>query len=164
MAKFIKQVSGVLTEESTVAVGGAPNAAKVPELDGTGRLDVTMMPTGIGADTSTLVTTEALNAGDFVNVYNNAGAFNIRKADRSNGRPAHGFVLTAVANAASGVVYFEGTNGAVTGQVPGNVFLGTAGAGSAIPATTTGHISQIVGFATSATSINFQYNNPITLA
>lgn len=43
MPKFLKQVSGVLTEESTIATSaGAGDAAKVPQLNGSGVLDLTI--------------------------------------------------------------------------------------------------------------------------
>jgi hypothetical protein len=75
------------------------------------------MPTGIGADTASITASEALAAGDLVNIYDSTGA-KCRKADAStSGKEAHGFVLAAVESAASATVYFEGSNTQVTGIV-----------------------------------------------
>lgn len=144
---------------------GAGDAGKVVALDGAGKIDVTMMPTGIGADTASITASEALAAGDFVNIWNSTGA-KVRKADATSaGKEAHGFVISAVSNGASATVYFEGSNTAVTGQVPGPVFLATtAGAATTTAPSTAGNIVQRIGFATSATSINFQSQPPVTLA
>lgn len=53
-----------------------------PALDASGRLDSSVMPVGIGADTATIQTSEALASGDYVNIHDDvAGAFRVRKAD-----------------------------------------------------------------------------------
>lgn len=193
--KFIRNVAGQLTEEPTLTTSagagdadrlpalnaagvldlsivngkntsaGAGDAGKLAALDGAGRIDNSMMPVGIGADTAIIPASEALSAGDFVNVWNSGGA-RVRKADATvAGKEAHGFVLAAVANAANATVYFEGTNTGVTGQTPGNVFLSTtAGIAAAAAPSVAGNVVQRVGFATSATAINFQSQIPVTLA
>lgn len=192
--KFIKNAAGALTEEAalTTSAGagdaqkvpalnasgildlsivngkatsaGAGDAGKLAALDGAGRLDATMMPVGIGADTQIIVASETLAAGDFVNIWSSTG-FKARKADNTiAGKEAHGFVLSGVAAAANATVYFEGTNTAVTGQTPGNVFLGVTGQAAAAAPTSAGNVVQRIGIATSATSINFQSQPPITLA
>lgn len=150
---------------STITSAGAGDSGKHPRLDGAGRLDSTVLPVGVGADTAVIVTSEALAAGDYVNIWNSTGA-KARKADATvAGKEAHGFVLAAVAAAANATVYFEGTNTAVTGQTPGVVFLSTtAGVGTSTAPTAAGNVVQRVGFATSATAVNFQSGTPITLA
>lgn len=145
---------------------GAADAGKIPQLDAAGRLDSSMMPVGIGADTSSITASEALAAGDWVNIHNSSGA-KVRKADAStSGKEAHGFVLAAVSNGAQATVYFEGTNTQVTGQTPGNVFLSaiTPGAGAAAAPTTAGQVVQRLGIAVSATAVNFEAQQPIVLA
>lgn len=193
--KFIRNNAGTLTEEAALvdsagaadanripalnasgvldatiinaknASAGAADAGKIPQLDGAGRLSATMMPVGFGDDTTTLTTTEALAAGDFVNVWNSTGA-KVRKADATTaGKEAHGFVLAAAASGASATVYFEGTNTAVTGATPGLVFLATtAGGATSTAPSAAGNVVQRIGFAISATAINFQSNDPIVLA
>ena len=144
---------------------GAGDAGKVVALDGSGRIDPTMMPVGLGADTASIQASEALSAGDFVNIWNSGGA-RVRKADAAvAGKEAHGFVLAGVASGAQATVYFEGTNTGVTGQTPGNVFLSTtAGLAATAAPSAAGNVVQRIGFATSASAINFQAQTPVTLA
>lgn len=158
--------SGIL-DDTIINATVASSANKVVKLDGSGKLDVTVLPTGIGADTAAITASEALAAGDLVNVWNNAGTANVRKADGSvSGKEAHGFVLSAVSSSASATVYFEGTNTQCTGLTPGVQFLSTSTAGksTSTPATGAGKVSQVVGFAISATAMNFQAETPIVLA
>lgn len=164
--KILTQVAGGLVEVETVQTGGGPSANLVPSLNAAGQLDVTMMPTGIGADTSVIEADGALAAGDFVNLYNDGGIPKVRKADATAlATVAHGFVLDAVANAANATVYWEGTNTAVTGQTPGKVFLSTsAGLASTTAPAASANIVQCIGIATSATTINFEPAQPIVLA
>ena len=154
---------GVLNATQTSA--GAADAAKVLQLDASGRIDSSAMPVGIGADTASITTSEALVAGDLVNIWNSTGA-KARKADPATaGKEAHGFVLVGVASGALATVYFEGTNTAVTGLTPGPQFLGpTAGKSSNTAPTSAGSVVQRVGFATSATALNFNASDPIVLA
>ena len=165
MAKYLAQTAGVFTEVQTGATGGATDANKIPNLDGNGRLTSAMMPTGIGSDTAVIVASEALAAGDFVNIHNSTGA-KVRKADATvSGKEAHGFVLAAVASAGNATVYFEGLNDQVTGQTPGKVFLGTtAGLGQTAAPSTAGQTVQVIGVAVSPTSVNVEFGVPITLA
>jgi len=165
MAKYIANVSGTLTEVAGLATSaGAGDAGKIPQLDGTGRLDTSLMPVGIGADTAAVTASEALAAGDLVNIHNSGGA-RVRKADASTaGKEAHGFVLAAVANAATATVYFEGTNTQVTGLTAGAQYLSTTpGTATATAPSGAGNVVQRVGFATGATSLNFQSGVPVVL-
>lgn len=164
--KFLRLVAGVLTEVFGVQTSaGAANAGDLVSLDDTGRIDNTMMPVGIGADTAIIPTSEALAAGDWVNIWNSTGA-KARKADGTvAGKEAHGFVLAAVTSGGNATVYFEGTNTQVSGQTPGAVFLSTtAGQGTTTPPSATGNVVQRIGFAVSATAVNFQSQPPVTLA
>lgn len=193
--KFIKNAAGQLAEEAALTTSaGAGDADRVPALnasgvldltivngkassagvgdanklvalDGAGRIDNTMMPAGIGADTASIITSEALAASDFVNIWNSTGA-KVRKADATvAGKEAHGFVLAGAAAGAPATVYFEGTNTGVTGQTPGPVFLSTtAGLATATAPSAAGNVVQRIGFAVSATAVNFQSQTPVTLA
>lgn len=164
--KFLRFINGIFTEVFGVQTSaGAANAGDIVALDDTGRLDNSLMPVGIGADTKTINASEALAAGDWVNVWNSTGA-KVRKADATTaGKEAHGFVLAAVANGAPALVYFEGTNTQVTGQTPGPVFLQTtAGTGGATIPSASGNVVQNLGVALSATEVNFERGTPVTLA
>lgn len=157
--KYFSNVGGLLTETaSNDTSAGAGDAGKIVALDGTGRIAGSMMPVGIGADTASITASEALAAGDFVNVFDDSGSFKVRKADATtSGKEAHGFVLASVSSAASATVYFEGTNTQVTSMTAGPVFLGTtAGKGTATAPSGSGNIVQRIGVATSATTVNFE--------
>lgn len=145
----------------TTTSAGAGDVGKFPQLDSSGRIDTTVLPVGVGPDTAIITTSEAIASGDFVNIWNSSGA-KCRKADATvAGKQAMGFVLVGVGSAASATVYFEGSN---TGQTPGPVFLSTtAGLATSTAPSGTGNVVQRIGFATSATAINFQAGEPITL-
>lgn len=166
MAKYIALQSGEFAEVSGQATSaGAGDAGKIVQLDGTGRIDSSMMPVGVGADVKSIVASEALTAGDLVNVYNNASVPNVRKADATNGREAHGFVLAGFASSVNATVYFEGVVTGLTGLTIGaSMYLGATGTATATAPTTAGHISQRVGVAVSATEISFEPQRKITLA
>ncbi len=166
--KYIKNVSGTLTEaEALVESAGAGDAGKIPALDAAGKLDQSMMPSGIGAATAVIAASENLGAGDYVNIWDDTGAFKVRLADASAaGKEAHGFVLSAVTSGNNATVYFEGSNNQVTGQTPGKVFLSAAtpGAGTATAPSASGNVVQRVGVATSATNVNFEAGQVLVLA
>ncbi|MDD2885281.1 MAG: hypothetical protein PHT48_09585 [Dechloromonas sp.] len=165
--KYIYNNAGTLTErEGLASSAGAGDAGKIPALDAAGRLDNSMMPVGIGADTAAIASSENLAAGDFVNVWNDGGTAKVRKADATTaGKPAHGFVLSAVTSPSNATVYFEGTNTEVTGLTPGDQFLSTtAGGATATAPSASGNVVQKLGVATSATALNFEPAQPIVLA
>lgn len=158
--------SGVL-DDTILNATVTSSASKIVKLDASGKLDVTVMPTGIGADTAVITASEALAAGDLVNIWNNAGTANVRKADASTaGKEAHGFVMSAFASSAAATVYFEGSNTQQTGMTPGVQFLSdtTPGKTKATAPTGAGKVVQRVGFAVNATTINFDGCDPIVLA
>lgn len=165
MAKYLKNSSGTITEESSIgSSAGAGDATKIPHLDGSGKLDTSFMPTGIGADTALIQASENLAAGDLVNVHNSGGA-RVRKADATtSGKEAHGFVLSAVTSGNNATVYFEGPNTQVTGLTPGPQFLSTtAGLTTATAPSGSGNVVQRVGVATAAAVLNFEASVPIVL-
>lgn len=150
---------------STVASAGAGDAGKIPALDAAGLLDLTVMPTGVGPATKSITTSEALAAGDWVNIWNSTGA-KARKADATtSGKRAHGFVLAGAGSGATATVYFIGANTGVTGQTPGDVFLQTtAGLGGPTAPSAAGNLVQNLGVATSATSVEFAPTTLFVLA
>lgn len=164
--KYLANASGTITEvAASQSSAGAGDAGKIPALDSSGRIDTSMMPVGVAADTASVVSSENLAAGDFVNIWNSSGA-KVRKADASvAGKEAHGYVIAAVTAPAAATVYFEGTNPGVTGQTPGPVFLSTTpGLATSTAPSGSGNVVQRVGFATSATAINCQIQLPVVLA
>lgn len=167
MAKLISLIGGVLTEvEGTSVSTGAADANKTVETNSQGTIDVTMLPPGVGRNTAVVIASEALTAGNWVNIYNNAGVANCRRADDTVGREVWGFVLAAVINAANATVYLGSTNDQVSGMTPGaKVYISaTPGAGSNTPTVAApGKIHQVIGKAITATSVAMQLSDPITL-
>lgn len=164
--KYIKNDAGTLAEEELLDVSaGRDDSGKGIALDSAGRVSQTMMPTGIGADTTSIEASEALTAGAEINLFDDAGVGKVRLADNSNNRPAHGFVLSAVALGESAIVYFEGVNTARSGMTIGAVqFLGTAGNVIETAPTDSDEIVQRIGVARSATEMTTERSQPITLA
>lgn len=159
LARYLIQVLGKFVEALPIdASTGVSDAGKLIAADSTGKLASTFMPTGIGPETKILTASEALGAGNYVNIYDVGGVFNVRKSDGStSGKQVDGFVLAAVANGGPATVYTDGVNSAVTGQVPGSVFMSAAtpGAGSATPPSLAGQTVQEIGVAISATEVAF---------
>jgi hypothetical protein len=169
MAKYLEHDGqGSAREVQPVNVsGGAPDAGKMVQLDPSGRISETMLPVGIGADTASLEASEALLAGDYVNIWNDAGTTKVRKAVASSpGTAAHGFVLAAVSAGSQATVYFEGTNNQLSGMTGGSkqfLSASTAGESTDTAPTTSGNIVQILGMAYSATELAYEATNPIEL-
>lgn len=158
--KPLQIISGVPTEvEAQVTSAGAGDSGKIVALNTSGRIDDTMMPVGIGADTNTVNASEALGAGDLVNIWDDAGTPKARLADASGDKQADGFVLAAVDSGDPAAVYSEGTNdqlSAMTGGQEQYLSAATPGGVTATPPTGSGNLVQRVGKAFSATALNFQ--------
>ena len=163
---IVDTADGSLKEQQAVT-SATPDS--IPSLDTNGRLSPDMMPVGVAADTLTIEASEALSAGDFVNIWNTdpggTDITNVRKADPSSpGKEADGFVLAAVVSGDDALVYFEGGNDSVTGLIPGTAqFLDSANPGKTTHVVPTSGVLQRVGRAVSATKIAFEPNQPIDL-
>lgn len=166
--KFLELNGGQIREnEALQSSAGAGDAGKIPALDSAGLLSQTMMPTGVGPDTASIVASEALSAGDLVNLWDDSGTIKVRKADASNGRRADGFVLSAFSSSATALVYFEGSITGLSGLTLGGTYYlsgGTAGAITATAPSTSTHIVQEVGRCRLASALVFEPQQPITLA
>jgi hypothetical protein len=107
--RFLSLILGRRKMVPTIATSaGAADAEKVPSTNGSGVLDPSLlnaattgtqvvvmtgsdgllnpaiMPVGIGADTSSIVASETLAAGDIVNIWNDSGTPKVRKADATS--------------------------------------------------------------------------------
>jgi hypothetical protein len=167
--KFLYSNAGILTEkEALTSSAGAGDAGKIPGLDATGRFDPSMMPVGLGAESQTIQASEALAAGDYVNIWTDTGAARVRKADATSaGKEANGFVLAAVSSGASATVYAPSqTNTQLSGLTPGAQYYlsTTAGGVTTTPPSGSGNVIQKLGRAGSATTIVFAPSDPIVLA
>lgn len=165
---FLRLVNGVITAiQATVTSTGAGNDGDLVALDPSGKLDVSVLPTGVGPDVKNVVSFENLSSGDYVNLFLDGGVIKARLADNSNGRDAHGFVKNTVTAPATVNVYFEGPNPNVSGLTIGaRQYLGTLGKTIEIPLspiTDTGKIHQFLGIAVSTTEINTDIDDKVVL-
>lgn len=164
--KYLYNNAGTTTEKEAINTSaGAGDAGKIVAADASGKLATSFLPTGVGPDTFTVTASEALAAGDLVNIWNSSGA-KARKADASvAGKYAHGFVLAAVSSSGSALVYRSGANTGVTGLTPGDQFLSTTpGLATGTAPSGTGNVVQRVGMASAATELEFLAGDPIVLA
>lgn len=168
--KFVQiQPDGTEKErEFAVATAGAGDAGRGVALDGSGKLDPSVLPVGVGADVITVLAFENLAAGDFVNIFLDTGVSKARKADATAyAKRATGFVLSAVTAGQSASVYKEGSNTQLSGLTIGAEYFlsnSTPGAATAAPVTTADHILQALGTAISATAIDFEAARPVIRA
>lgn len=158
--------SGFLDDTLLNAAESGANKVLKTKADGT--IDESVLPTGIGADVKNVVASEALAAGDLVNIWNDGGTEKVRKADATaEGKEAVGFVKSAFTSAATAAVYFEGRITGLSGLTPGaRQYLSAANAGqpTATAPNSAGNVVQFVGGAVSATEIDFEAGEPITVA
>lgn len=171
--KFLALVNGVMTEiKGVVNSTGTANEGDLVALDAQGKLDASLMPAGVGQNTVTAKASEALAAGDIVNIYDNAGVVSVRKADATGSptvaaKEAHGFVKEAVASGADATIYTTGNNiTGLTGLTVGkSVYLQTtAGASGSVVVAGANNIHQVLGKANSATGFIFEPEEPVKLA
>ncbi len=156
-----------LNEATTVSTGVA-EAGDIIALGPDGKIDPSLLPTGVGDDVKAIEAGEAIDAGDFVNIYDDGGTTKIRKADNSNGREADGFVLTAATLGSTATVYFEGGNTALTGLTAGTrYYLDTAGNVTATPVdpdtAAAGTIHQYLGKASASGELCVEMDDKVVL-
>jgi len=159
--KYLKRGTGsadLQEVEGQASSAGVGDAGKLVALNPSGKLDGTLFPTGVGEEIITLEASEALSAGDFVNVWDDAGTPKMRKADATaTGKAADGFVVAPVSAAVAGTFYAMGAlNDQLSGLTPGAIYYlaTTAGTATVTRPTATGNIIQRVGRAVNATTID----------
>lgn len=167
--KYISMDGGQMKEvEGLVSSAGAGDAGKLPALDSNGKLNNSVMPTGIGAETKALTASEALAAGDFVNIWDDSGTLKVRKADASTtGKRADGFVLAVFAQDATATVYTEGINDQLSGLTGGPMMFlsaSTPGDATGTAPSGSGNVVQQLGTRLSATEISFEPSIAVELA
>lgn len=167
--QFLTIVNGVMQRvNAIISSAGAGDANKIIATGADGRIDPSLMPVGIGADTLTMQASENLAAGDFVNIHDVTGSARVRKASAADAtKPAQGFVLNSVTSGQNATVYFEGSNTALTGLTIGAAYiLSPTTPGAAVVASTAlsaGQVYQPLGTATGATSMATEIETPITI-
>jgi hypothetical protein len=105
---------------------------------------------------------EALAAGDLVNIWSQDGDPRARKASATLRYEAHGYVLEAVTVGSNAIVRHHGYNSLLTGLTPGDQWLSvTAGKVASEPPKTIGTLLQRVGHAPDDQVLNFAPADPI---
>lgn len=153
--KVVKMNASGLIDDAILGASTTSAANKIVKLNGSGILDIAMLP-GAALPYMWVTSSEALSAGNFVNLYDSAG-IKVRKANAGSALAAHGFVLDSVASGASVKVYFHGPNTACSGLTVGPQWLSTvAGGSSSTYPTSAGQIVQVIGIALNSTTVLFQ--------
>lgn len=168
MGDYVRRTTTGLQEGAAVnSSAGEDDSDKLVKLDAQGKINDNMLPPGVGEDDFEAEASEALAAGDFINLFDDAGTLKMRKADASNGRRAHGFVVESVSSAATGTAFGGGyINDQLTGLTVGAVYYLSTTAGTVAttgPAGAANHIHQEVGFAITTSSLYFFPKEPIEL-
>lgn len=163
--KYLKIGTNSKPEEvvATVVSAGAANAGDIPALDDNGQLDNSTMPNGVGVTITTCPASEALSAGNWVNVWNDSGTLKARKADATTtGKEANGYVLAAVSSGGTATVYRVGKNSQLSGlTLDAEYFLSTTpGSQTTTAPSSAGNVSQSLGKAESTTTIVFDPGVP----
>lgn len=145
-----------LTPNTTSA--GAADAGKIVALDSSGKFDASMLPASSGGATLTLTAAEAIAAGALVNIDSTGKIRNANATDAT--KPAMGFVLAAIASAATGAVYFGGNinSGSAGLTVGAPVYLSATtpgGATATAPSAAGNLVQQVSPCAVSATEFVF---------
>jgi hypothetical protein len=166
LARVLGRTKEILSINSSA---GAGDADKLVATNSAGKVDLSFLPSGTGPSSAQPLASEALAAGDLVNLWDNGtdDDAQVRKADAdSAGKEAHGFVLSAYSQGDRATVYFEGTVTGLTGKSPGARQFLSATAGEMTETAPTGAnvISQCVGIAISDTEVEFLLEDPIILA
>lgn len=168
MAKYLTNENGRMVEKMGVeASAGAGSAGGLPQLDSAGKLDSSVMPTGLGDDSQTVDASENISAPAFVNIWNDGGTPKVRAADATTeGKEVVGYITTAATTGAGVKVFFEGVSSGHSSLTIGErqYLATTAGQISATAPSGTGVVVQCLGEAISATEIAFEKSDPITLA
>lgn len=159
-AKFLQLISGkpsVVSANDSSA--GAGDAGKIVALDASGKIDSTMMPAGLAADSRSVTASENIAAGAVVNLWNDGGTLKVRNANATAaGKEVHGFCLSAITSGAAGTVTFDGAITGLSGLTIGDeYFLSTTdGTITATAPSTVGNVVQSVGIAVSASELIFE--------
>jgi len=167
MQTFLTLINGEFNVASGIqSTAGVSDAGQMLVTNDYGQLDSTFI-----SDTKQILTSNNLEAGDFINVWNNSGIATVRLACAiSKTTQAHGFVLESYITGDIATVYFSGSNSSIVSATPGNVYLSlTPGKFSSTiinpnDIANSGNIIQKLGIATSSTNINFMLDRLIGIA
>lgn len=155
MAKqsFLSSIAGRIVRLFLVSESkGAEDAGKLVATNRRGKIDSSLLD--LGPEVNIRTASETLPAGKFVNLHLVGDALEVRLADQSLGRVAHGFIQEPATVGQPVKVYsIVGVNHQISGLTPGtDYWLGEAGNVVEV-APTTGKLCQMLGMAISPTEI-----------
>ena len=173
----INTTTGNLERKTAIDTSsGAGDANKIPRTGADGKLSSSFLPAAGEGSSESIVASENLAAGDWINIHEVSGSRRVRKALASDAtKPVHGYVTAAVSSSANATVYTSGINGSVstTGFVAADVgkpaFLSAATSGGCTktPPSAAGNIIQRTGYVVevggSNVRVQFEPTQPITL-
>ena len=170
---FLKLVGGVQTREKTLdSSTGAADAGRIPELNEDGKIDLTMIPAGIGQEFVEVEIGEDLDAGDLVYVAGDGKAYKAVATGLVS--EAQGFVKEDYVldeedeeGAPLAKVYADEFNTYKTGLTVGAVYYLSPDVPGDVTTTAPsvdGQIVQRVGRAKAATILQVEIDQPILLA
>jgi len=145
-SSFAVTASNALTASFALNAGGGSGFP----FEGTAVITGSIVLTS-GSGFPTLLASETLTAGDFVNIFSGG----VRRASNDDlTKQAHGFVTASYSSTNPVVVFYSGLNTGLTGLTAGSrYFLGTSGGETLTPPTATARLSQEIGVAISTTAI-----------
>jgi len=148
------RISGslIVTGSITSTSGGGGSGAGFP-FAGTALITGSIVLTS-GSGFPSLLASETLAAGDFVNIFSGG----VRKASSTDtAKQSHGFVTASYSSTNPVVVFYSGLLTGTSGLTAGTrYFLSASGTESPTPPILTGQLSQELGVAISTTALLFQ--------
>ena len=145
-------ISGSLLVSGSITSTGGGGGSGFP-FAGTALITGSIVLTS-GSGFPSLLASETLAAGDFVNIFSGG----VRKASSTDtAKQAHGFVTASYSSTNPVVVFYSGLLTDTSGLTAGaRYFLSASGTESTTPPVLTGQLSQELGIAISTTALLFQ--------
>lgn len=150
----INDSTGAVEERAPATAGGTGNENRILETDGTGRIPASAMPVGVAPEVKIGNAFETIAANALVYFKSDGTVANASNV--SGGHYAQGWAANGGIAGDPITVNFEATVTGLSGLTPeGMCFLGAAGAITQTVITGAGTLFQEVGFAISATELQF---------
>ena len=149
----------------TVSGGTVGQAGNIPALDNSGRIDPTLMPVGVVADTYSGTAFENIQNGAFVYIRSDGQVANATGVP--GGIEAMAFALVGVSTGQSVLVYFEGRNTSLGSLTPGKRYYlsdSVPGGLTGVPIVGADKIHQYLGRAVTSNTLSFEPGESIILA
>jgi hypothetical protein len=161
--KYLALVTGHVKEIiATIVSSGIANEGDLIALNSVGHLDNSVMPV------RSIIASEDLAAGDFVNIFDDTGTIKVRKADATLfSKKADGFVLNIVTSGNAALVYKNNLNNSLSGLTLGSdLYLSDSVSGgvTTTPPTGTAKIVQLIAKAVSTTEAEVNIHLAVELA